>query len=104
MRGADIFTESLFTMRLLGDYVPADHPLRPGVASEKLLRAMLRQVFYSARPERQLLERTQYNLLFRWFGWFNFIVENADQIFVLTIAAYNLTRMRSLRQIRPQTA
>ena len=29
MRGADTFTESLFTMRRLDDFVPADHPLRP---------------------------------------------------------------------------
>ena len=29
MRGADTFTESLFTMRHLDDFVPASHPLRP---------------------------------------------------------------------------
>jgi integrase len=29
--------------------------------------AMLLQVFYSIRSERQLMEQTQYNLLFRWF-------------------------------------
>ena len=28
MRGADTFTESLFTMRHLDDFMPADHPLR----------------------------------------------------------------------------
>ena len=96
MRGADTFTESLFTMRHLEDFVPADHPLRPirqmvnealvkmddlfcgmyeadikggrpSIAPEKLLRAMLLQVFYSVRSERQLMEQTQYNLLFRWF-------------------------------------
>ena len=96
MRGADTFTESLFTMRHLEDFVPAEHPLRPirqmvnealvkmdalfagmyeadikggrpSIAPEKLLRAMLLQVFYSVRSERQLMEQTQYNLLFRWF-------------------------------------
>jgi transposase len=96
MRGADTFTESLFTMRHLEDFVPSDHPLRPirqmvneallkmdalfagmyqadikggrpSIAPEKLLRAMLLQVFYSVRSERQLMEQTQYNLLFRWF-------------------------------------
>ena len=96
MRGADTFTESLFTMRHLDDFVPADHPLRvirvmvnkalanmdelfarmyaadikggrPSIAPEKLLRAMLIQVLYSVRSERQLMEQTQYNLLFRWF-------------------------------------
>ena len=94
MRGADTFTESLFTMRHLDDFVPLDHPLRvirvmvnkalanmdnlfaqmyaadikggrPSIAPEKLLRAMLMQVLYSVRSERQLMEQTQYNLLFR---------------------------------------
>ena len=96
MRGADTFTESLFTMRKLEDFVPARHPLReirktanaaldklgpvltamyaaeikggrPSVAPEKLLRAMLLQVLFSVRSERQLMEQVQYNLLFRWF-------------------------------------
>lgn len=40
---------------------------RPSIAPEELLRAMLLQVLYSARSERQLMEQTQYNLLFRWF-------------------------------------
>ena len=96
MRGADTFTESLFTLRRLEDFVPADHPLRPiramvnealhkmdglfagmyeadikggrpSIAPEKLLRAMLLQIFFSVRSERQLMEQTQYNLLYRWF-------------------------------------
>ena len=28
MRGADTFTESLFTLRQLEDFIPAGHPLR----------------------------------------------------------------------------
>ena len=96
MRGADTFSENLFTLRHLEDFVPADHPLRPiramvnqalatmdalfsrlyeadikggrpALPPEKLLRAMLLQVFYSVRSERQLMEQTQYNLLYRWF-------------------------------------
>ena len=96
MRGADTFTESPFTLHRLEDFVPTDHPLRairqmvneallkmdglfagmyeadvkggrPSVAPEKLLRAMLVQVFYSVRSERQLMEQVQYNLLYRWF-------------------------------------
>ena len=96
MRGADTFTESLFTLHRLEDFVPADHPLRPirqmvnealgkmdalfagmyevqakggrpSIAPEKLLRAMLLQVFYSIRSERQLMEQVHYNLLYRWF-------------------------------------
>lgn len=34
---------------------------------EKLLRAMLLQAFYSIRSERLLMERLEYDLLFRWF-------------------------------------
>ena len=33
----------------------------------KLLRAMLLQTFYSIRSERLLMERLEYDLLFRWF-------------------------------------
>ncbi len=96
MRGADTFTESLFTMRKLEDFVPARHPLREirktantaleklgpmltamyaaelkggrtSVAPEKLLRAMLLQVLFGVRSERQLMEQVHYNLMFRWF-------------------------------------
>ena len=96
MRGADTFTESLFTLSHLEDFIPKNHPLRPiremvnaalakmdalfskmyespdkggrpSIAPEKLLRAMVVQVLYSVRSERQLMEQTQYNLLFRWF-------------------------------------
>ena len=31
------------------------------------MRAMLLQVLYGVRNERQLVEQIQYNLLFRWF-------------------------------------
>lgn len=96
MRGADTFTERLFSIQRLEDLVPAEHPLRairtivnaalvkmdglfagmyeadikggrPSIAPEKLLRAMLLQVFFSVRSERQLMEQTRYNMLFRWF-------------------------------------
>ena len=96
MSGSDTFTEGLFTMRRLDDFVPADHPLRrirrmvnealakpdglfsrmyeadikggrPSIAPEKLLRAMLLQILFSIRSERQLMKQTQYNRLFRWF-------------------------------------
>src|SRR5262249_9193028 len=40
---------------------------RPSIAPEKLLRAMLLQAFYSIRSERQLMERLEYDLLFKWF-------------------------------------
>jgi len=40
---------------------------RPSIAPEKLLKALLLQVFYSIRSERMLMEQLDYNLLFRWF-------------------------------------
>jgi hypothetical protein len=53
-------------------------------------------------------------LIEQGFGWAKFIgpirqvmvrgLKKVDQLFVLTMAAYNLTRMRTLGQIRPQTA
>ena len=93
MRGSDGMQEALFTVAKLEDFVPADHPLRPirllvnealgrlnglfnliyadsgraSIAPEKLLRAMLIQVLFSVRSERQLMEQVRYNLLYRWF-------------------------------------
>ena len=93
MRGADQMQESLFLVSKLEDFIPAEHPLRPirvlvndalaqlnglfnliyadtgraSIAPEKLLRALLLQVFYSVRSERMLIEQLRYNMLFRWF-------------------------------------
>jgi len=40
---------------------------RPSVPPEQLLSALLLQVFYGIRSERQLMEQLDYNLLYRWF-------------------------------------
>lgn len=40
---------------------------RPSVPPEQLLSALLIQVFYGIRSERQLMEQLNYNLLYRWF-------------------------------------
>ena len=40
---------------------------RPSVPPEQLLRALLLQVLYTIRSERQLIEQIDYNLLYRWF-------------------------------------
>ena len=40
---------------------------RPSIPPERLLRALLLQIFYSIRSERLLMEQLNYNLLFRWF-------------------------------------
>lgn len=118
MRGADTFTESLFTMRKLEDFVPAKHPLReirktanaaleklgpvltamyaadvlggrPSIAPEKLLRAMLLQVLFSVRSERQLMEQVHYNLLFRWFIGLSM----DDAVWVPTVFTKNRERL-----------
>src|SRR6516165_4367810 len=93
MRGDDQQQFSVFSYVLPEDRVPADHPLRPirqavgevlqamtrqfdrlyaetgrpSIPPERLLRALLLQVFYSVRSERMLMEQLNYNLLFRWF-------------------------------------
>jgi transposase len=118
MRGADTFTESLFLMKRLDDFVPANHPLRPiremvnkaliamnglfahmyeadikggrpSVAPEKLLRAMLLQVLYSVRSERMLMEQIQYNMLFRWFVG----LAMDDAVWVPTVFTKNRQRL-----------
>lgn len=40
---------------------------RPSIPPEQLLSALLLQVFYGVRSERQLMEQLDYNLLSRWF-------------------------------------
>jgi len=40
---------------------------RPSVPPEQLLSALLIQVLYGVRSERQLMEQLDYNLLYRWF-------------------------------------
>lgn len=93
MRGDDRQPESLFSYVSLEERVPRSHPLRrirtladailtdlsprfesiystngrPSIAPERLLRALLLQIFYTVRSERQLMEQLDYNLLFRWF-------------------------------------
>jgi len=94
MRGDDQHLQAgMFSYVALEDRIPADHPLRgvrrlvdavlagmskefdglyskvgrPSIPPERLLRALLLQVFYSVRSERLLMEQLNYNLLFRWF-------------------------------------
>ena len=43
------------------------HTGRPSIPPERLLRALLIQVLYTVRSERQLMEQMEYNLLLRWF-------------------------------------
>src|SRR5262245_9317462 len=92
MRGSDATTGALFAYVSLEARIPAKHPIRvirrivnevlerldpafaamyatmgPSVAPEKLLRASLLQAFFTVRSERLLMERLDYDLMFRWF-------------------------------------
>jgi transposase len=40
---------------------------RPSIPPERLLCALILQIVYTIRSERQLMEQLDYNLLFRWF-------------------------------------
>jgi transposase len=62
---------------------------RPSIAPEKLLRAVLIQVLYSIRSERQLMEQVQYNLLFRWFIG----LAMDDEVWVPTVFTKNRERL-----------
>lgn len=115
MRGADAQPASLFSYVALEDRIPADHPLRVirtlidpmlavlssrfdalyspqgrrSIAPEKLLRALLLQVLYTIRSERQLMEQLDYNLLFRWFVGLGI----DDRIWVPTVFTKNRDRL-----------
>src|SRR5918998_5514788 len=62
---------------------------RPSIAPEKLIRALLLQVFYSIRSERLLMEQLEYNLLFRWFVGLN----ADDPVWVPTVFSKNRDRL-----------
>ena len=93
MRGDDRKPDSMFSYVSPEQPVPKDHPLgairvqvdavlrdmprefdglyatvgRQSIPPERLLRAQLLQTLYSMRSEQLLMERLDYNPLFRWF-------------------------------------
>src|SRR3984885_7898434 len=93
MRGEDRTSGALFSYVDVEARIPAQHPLRamrrltnaalaeldarfsalyerigrPSIPPERLLRASLLQLLYSIRSERQLVERLEFDMLFRWF-------------------------------------
>src|SRR5712692_4217200 len=97
MRGGDGQQAGMFSYVSPEQRIPSKHPLRPiremtdevlrqlsrrfaglyartgrpSIAPEKLLRALLLQVLFSIRSERQLMEQLDYNLLYRWFVGLN---------------------------------
>jgi len=93
MRGEDRTSGTLFSFVDVEARIAANHPLRamrrltnvalteldarfsalyegigrPSIPPERLLRAVLLQLLYSIRSERQLVERLEFDMLFRWF-------------------------------------
>ena len=68
---------------------------RSSIAPEMLLRAQFLQILYSIRFERQLMERLDYDLLFRWFVGLEFhdpvwnhlvFADNRDRVLTAQIA------------------
>jgi transposase len=135
MRGFDEHSGSLFSYVDLETRVPKEHPLRairtiansalselssdfaalyaplgrPSIPPEKLLRASLLQAFYSIRSERQLMERLEFDLLFRWFvglgiddpAWDHSVFsKNRDRLLEGEIAAKFLAAILTQPQVK----
>jgi transposase len=133
MRGPDEKQDDMFSYVSPDKRVPADHPLRkirplvdqvlkemspqfgklysevgrPSIAPERLLRALLLQIFYSVRSERLLMEQLDYNLLFRWFVGMNMdeevwvptvFTKNRDRLLKHAIAAGFFARVKKLAE------
>ena len=115
MRGTDRQQSSMFSYISAEQRVPNDHPLRairvmvdaalsemqaqfdamyarggrPSIPPEKLLRALLLQLLYTVRSERQLMEQLDYNLLFRWFVGLSM----DDQVWDVSVFTKNRERL-----------
>jgi len=133
MRGSDCKQDGMFSYVSPEDRVPTNHPLRqirplvdqilkemspqfgrlyssigrPSIAPERLLRALLLQIFYSIRSERMLMEQLDYNLLFRWFvgmsmdeeAWVPTVfTKNRDRLLKHAVAACFFTRVLKLAE------
>jgi len=115
MRGDDRQQGAMFSYLSPEARVPRDHPLRairqlvdgalselsprfsrlyarlgrPSIPPEQLLRALLLQVLYTVRSERQLMEQLDYNLLFRWFVGLNL----DEPVWAVTVFTKNRERL-----------
>jgi len=115
MRGEDEKQSAMFSYVTMEQRIPTDHPARqiramvdralermdadfaqmywhtgrPSIAPERLLRASLLMVLYSVRSERQLMERMNYDLLFRWFVG----LEMDDPVWDVTVFTKNRERL-----------
>lgn len=135
MRGSDEVAGSLFSYVSLEKRVPVEHPLRMirgivnatlsdmsaefdalypptgrgSIPPERLLRALLLQAFYSIRSERQLVERIDFDLLFRWFVGLGIddpvwdatsFTKNRDRLLAGEIAAKFLARVLAQKEVK----
>jgi transposase len=115
MRGPEQPQTALFSYLSVEDRIPPDHPLRalrklvdpiltalsprfaalyselgrPSIPPEYLLRALLLQILYTIRSERQLMEQLDYNLLYRWFVG----LQPDDPVWVPTVFSKNRDRL-----------
>ncbi len=115
MRGPEQPQTALFSYLSVEDRIPQDHPLRalrklvdpiltalsprfavlyselgrPSIPPEYLLRALLLQILYTIRSERQLMEQLDYNLLYRWFVG----LQPDDPVWVPTVFTKNRDRL-----------
>lgn len=115
MRGPEQPESALFSYLSVEDRIPPDHPLRalrqlvdpilsalsprfatlyselgrPSIPPEYLLRALLLQILYTIRSERQLMEQLDYNLLYRWFVG----LQPDDPVWVPTVFTKNRDRL-----------
>lgn len=115
MRGPERPQTALFSYLSVEDRIPQDHPLRamrklvdpilsalsprfatlysdlgrPSIPPEYLLRALLLQILYTIRSERQLMEQLDYNLLYRWFVG----LQPDDPVWVPTVFTKNRDRL-----------
>jgi transposase len=64
---------------------------RPSVPPERLLKALLLMALYSLRSERELVERIDTDLLFRWF----LDMDPAEEAFDATVFTYNRQRLEN---------
>lgn len=117
MRGKQNPQPAMFYAIDLDERIRADHPLRPikaevdrqlaamgerfdrayadrgrpSVPPERLLKALLLQCLYSLRSERQLVERIETDLLFRWF----LNMDPAEEAFDATAFTHNRERLEA---------
>ena len=115
MRGEQNKTPAMFSYIRLDERIPKNHPLRairdmtdiifkemtssfdkiysrrgrPSIPPEELLRALLLQVLYTIRSERQLIEQLQYNFLYRWFVG----LDMDDSVWNVTVFTKNRERL-----------